>query len=229
MCTGAEIAIIGSAVAGGAGSYFGGEAQGDASKEGAGRQDALARWMYEQDRGRDQESSNYLSGFLPNLPSGKDYFSPDVVNKFYDQNKSNLNFNMNTQVGDAQSSAGALGAARGFANPSGFVNYAGQGVRNSFVPQFGQNEANRSQSLMQNQDKLYNADFQKLLMEYTNRFNLTDKFGVPNGGSNVGGFSYGGGYDGSSVNALGGNSASGYTGYSGQLNNYRNGRGGNGG
>jgi len=87
----------------------------------------------------------YNQGRSETLDSWKGFqgLGTDSTNKYYDQAKSNLNFNMNTQVGDAQSSAGALAASRGFANPSGFVNYSGQGVRNSFVPQFGELEGRR--------------------------------------------------------------------------------------
>ena len=177
MCDAATATILQGVLEGG-GSYLGGQSAADAAQYGADKQADLARWMYNEDTNKDIAAANYLTPFLPTLPSGKDYFSPDKVNQFYDKNTANLNFNMGSQVADAQSSAAALAASRGFANPSGFVSSAGQNVRTSFAPQFGLNEANRSQSLMANQDKLYNADFQKLLTEYLNRYNLTNQFGV---------------------------------------------------
>jgi len=102
-----------------------------------------------------------LQGQMPNLAEMFKQYRTEVMGSIkpqqplsnnylldaYNKSKSNLNYNMNTQVGDAQSSAGAMAASRGLANPSGFTNYAGQNVRDSFIPQFGQLEADQARSL----------------------------------------------------------------------------------
>lgn len=89
---------------------------------------------------------------------------PSDLGGYFDKAKQNLNYNMSTQVGDAQSSAGALAASRGFANPSGFVSNAGQQVRNSFVPQFGQLESDKAMATSRQQDE-FNRYFTQLLTQ----------------------------------------------------------------
>lgn len=183
MCTGAELAAaapyISTAVGAGT-NIYGSNAGADAQKNAANQQAQNAMWMYNQDTNKDIANSNYLSGLLPSLPNPTQYFGTDGINKQYDVARSNLNYNMNQNVSDASSQAGALAASRGFANPSGFVANSANQVRSSFVPQFGALEQGRAGAMQQNQKDMYNAETQKMLSEYLNRFNLVNSFGAPN-------------------------------------------------
>lgn len=159
---------------------YGSNEAANAQEEGARQQAAMAKWMYNQDTEKDNINSSYLNQFLPTLPSAQNYFGSDGINQQYDIARQNLNQTMGNAVTDASAQAGALGASRGFANNSGFVNNSANQVRQSFFPQFGALEQGRAGALQQGQKDLYGADTQRLLAEYMNRFNLVNQFGAPN-------------------------------------------------
>jgi len=161
---------------------YGQNASADAQEEGARQQAALAKWMYSQDAQKDMMNASYLNQFLPTLPSAQNYFGSEGINKQYDVARQNLGQTMGNSVADASAQAGALGASRGFANPSGFVGNMANNVRQSFAPQFGALEQGRAGALQQGQKDLYGAETQKLLAEYLNRFNMVNAFGAPNQG-----------------------------------------------
>lgn len=150
------LSLLASAL-GGLGNYFGGQSQSDSAEE----QRKQAENMMQQENQLRSDSAQYLRSIMPNfdfnMPDANKYFGTEGINKQYDIGRANLNFGMNQAVNDASAQAGALGASRGFANPSGFVSNSANQVRQSYFPQFGALEQQRAGALQGNQANLFQA------------------------------------------------------------------------
>lgn len=114
-------------------------------------------------------TQNYLN---PN-----DYFSPDLINQFFNASRGNLLQNQAYARAGAQSNAASLAGSRNLLNPSGFTLGAGTRAAQPYVSALGSLEASRTGALQQNQQGLYQALFN--LMNSNRQYGLQQQqFGL---------------------------------------------------
>jgi len=176
------------------GSIFGSNSNNRAAEEqakqtlwGNQQQRAYGTQVYNNDLAQNYEAGQWLQKYLPQLDMTKQqaptlpnqidpnqYFGDSKVNQYYDTAQSNLTRDMNTSIGNAQSSAGASAASRGIANPSAMLSMVGNQAGQNFIPQFGKLEESRVGALLGNQQNLYNAMFQQGQTNFGNQMNLAN-------------------------------------------------------
>lgn len=171
-------ANVGSSVVGSNAAGNSAQLQADSTIQGGREQRQFATDIYNADKKSNYDAGQWLKDYLPtydmskvdapnmpdlsmfSAPDPDKYFSDANVNKYYDTAQGNLNNQMQTSVGNAQSSFGASAASRGLANPSAGLSMVGNQTAQNFIPQFGELETNRAGALYDNQKNLFGAKMQ---------------------------------------------------------------------